>query len=148
MATNFYLKKASAAEIDIESNFDIRITEVRGLNPPQPKAIFTRDWATEDGVDYYIGTARNIKASEVTLVIYAETDSTKTAIEKYRDLHDYIIAETVPIRYRDTLQYQQVNLIYNSNKPAWYQLYGGDNEKLEAQITFFNPTGLVTDVTP
>lgn len=147
MATNFYLKKESAAEIDIETNFDIKVTSVRGLNPPQPKKIFTRDWATEDGVDYYVGTARNIKSSEVTIVIYAESDATKTAIEKYRELHDYIISEIVPIRYRDTLQYQQVNLIYNANKPAWYQLYG-DNQKLQAEITFFNPTGLVTDVRP
>ena len=145
MATNFYMKKASGSEIDIESNFNIHVTEVRGLNPPNPKKIFTRDWAAENGIDYYIGTSRKVKSSEVTIQFYAE-DGVTTAIQRYRAFCDWLLSEVVPIQYRDTLQNNQVNLIYNTNRPAWYQLFTSTNKKLHAEITFINPTGAVTHV--
>jgi hypothetical protein len=66
------------------------------------------------------------------------------AIEKYRSLCDYLMNGV--IRYRDTLQNQQVNIIYQSNKPVWYQFVG--KGKVFAQFTFLNPSGVVTQVEP
>ena len=75
--------------------------------------------------------------------LYAE-DGATTAIAKYRAFCDWLLSEVAPIQYRDTLQNQLVNLIYNANKPAWYQLYTSTNKKLMAEINFINPTGAVT----
>jgi len=143
MATTFHFKEPSKAEIDIETTFGIHITEVRGLNPPIPKELFTRDWAENDGVDYYAGTTRKVKSSEVTIAFYAE-DGATTAISKYKAFCDYLLAAENPIRYRDTLQGQYANLIYTGNKPAWYQLFTSSNKKLVAEVTLLNPTGAVT----
>lgn len=147
MAT-FHFKEPSKAEINIETYFGIRITQVRGLNPPQPKEIFTRDWAEENGVDYYVSPSpatRKVKSSEVTIEFYAETGAT-TAIAKYKAFCDYLLAAETPLRYRDTVQYCQVNLLYTANSTSWYQLFDSTTTKLVAQVTFLNPTGAVTAV--
>lgn len=146
MATTFHFKEPSKTEINIELSFGISITQVRGLNPPNPKEIFTRDWASEDGVDYYVPTTRKVKSSEVVIQFYAVDDSTSTAIYKYNDFCNYLLTVENPLRYRDTLQNQQVNLLYDSNKPAWYQLYSSTNKKLVAEVTLINPTGAATYV--
>ena len=148
MATNFYMQRDGESEIDIESSFGIRITEVRGLNPPNPKELFTRDWADEDGIDYYIPTTRRVKPSDVTIAFYAEDDLVKTAIYKYEDFCYYLLNTDLPIVYRDTLQYRSAELIYATNKPAWYQLFVGPNKKLVAEVTFIAPTGVITNVEP
>jgi hypothetical protein len=139
MATNFYMQKYGGNEIDIESEFNIRVTSVRGLNPPQPKDLFTRDWASENGLDYYVPSERNCKSSDVVMSILAQ-DDTDTAIEKYRAFCDYLFDGV--FTYHDTLQNQQVIIVYNANKPEWYQFIG--NAQLMAEITFLNPSGQVT----
>lgn len=147
MAVNFYLKKGETAEIDIESYFGIRIMSVRGLEPPQPKDLHIRDWASQDGVDYYIPAApatRKKKSSEVIMTIWIE-DGLTSAQTKYRAFCDYLFDNGL-LRYRDTLQGFYVNMIYNTNKPSWYQFVG--TKQVMAEITFLNPSGLVTLYVP
>ena len=149
MATQFYFQKPNESEYNIEDYFAVRVCEVRGLNPPQPKDVFTRDWASEDGVDYFLATIRKIKSSEVTMSVYVEDSAMYMgmqvkAIERYRLLCDYLMNGT--IRYRDTLQNQQVNLVYQSNRPVWYQFVS--QGKVFAEFTFLNPSGIVTQVEP
>lgn len=143
MAT-FHFKEPSKAEINIEISFGIRITQVRGLNPPNPKEIFTRDWAAENGVDYYVQTTRKVKASEVTIEFYAEDDLVHTAIYKYDAFCHYLLTVENPLQYRDTAQNMKANLIYTGNNASWYQLFESTTKKLVAQVTLLNPTGDVT----
>lgn len=143
MAGLFFMTRDGDIAKDIELEFDIRIMQVRGLTPSNPKPIFTRDWAEENGVDYYVGTARKVKQSEVIMTIYAK-DYYATALQKYRNFHDWLLAETEPIHYRDLLQWRECDLIYDSNKPAWFDLLQGEANQLVAEITFINPTGLTT----
>lgn len=137
---NFYMTVGTGAEVDIESTYGIRVTSVRGLNPPQPKEIFTRDWATENGVDVYIPDTRKIKSSEIIMTIYVKGD-TSTAMAKYKVFCDFLLASGL-ITYRDTVQSVTVNIIYNSNKPAWYNLVS--ETSLLSEITFINPTGAIS----
>lgn len=140
MAVNFYFKKGST-EIDIESTYGLRIMSVRGLEPPTPKELYTRDWADRDGVDYYVPTTRLKKSSEVIMTIWIEDDDSKTALEKYRTFCAYLF-DNGEIRYRDTLQGMYANVIYNTNKPSWYQFVG--KGQIMSEITLTNITGAVT----
>jgi hypothetical protein len=145
MATEFFLRRGVEAEKNIETFFNVRVMSVRGLNPPQPKELYTRDWAEHDGVDYYMppikndGRARRYKASEMLMTLWIE-DGVKTALVKYAEFCAYILDSV--ITYRDTLQGQTAVLLYQENKPAWYQFVGVG--QVMAEITFLNPTGKVT----
>ena len=155
MATNFYLKQGNT-ERDIESYFRVRVNSARGLEPPTPKELYTRDWASEDGVDYYVPPVdpillrgRKYKSSELILTLWIEDDpstqiSPKTALEKYRTLCAHVWDGV--FRYRDTLQGMYVNVIYNANKPSWYQFVG--TKQVMAEITFTNVSGAVTLYVP
>lgn len=143
MSVNFYLKKDNV-ERDIESYFGIRVMSVRGLEPPTPKDLYTRDWAMEDGVDVYAPATRKIKASDVLMTIWIEDDDSKTAQQKYREFCAYVQNGT--FRYRDTLQGMYADVIYNANKPTWYQFVG--TKQVMAEITFLNPSGAVTLYVP
>lgn len=146
MSTFLFTK--SAVQINIENTFGVRVTSVRGLNPPQPKALHTRDWAAEHGVDVYIpvdsGGAGNRKrqSSEVTISLLAEDSVGYTAKRKYNDFCAYCFDGL--ITYSDNLQNAQVGLIYDSNKPVWYAFVG--EKKIMFEVTFINPTGLVTSL--
>jgi len=146
---NFYLKKGNSAEVDIENIYGLRITSVRGLEPPQPKELYTRDWASEHGVYYYTEpyvegvSGRKRKPSEVVMTLWIEdhpTDPTKTALKRYKTFCDFVFDGTFV--YRDTLQGMQATILYQGNKPSWYQLAG--NGQIMAEITFLNPSGAVT----
>ena len=140
MATNFYFKKG-ITEVDIEATYGVRVMSVRGLEPPTPKALYTRDWATENGSAYYVPANRVTKSSEVVMTLWIEDDDSKTALEKYRTICDYLFDNNL-IQYRDTLQGVVVDVIYNTNKPSWYQFAGIG--QIMSEITLTNPTGLVT----
>jgi len=142
MATNFYMQQDGGLAVDIESTFNIRVTSVRGLNPASPKELFTRDWAGEDGIDVYLPATRKKKATEVTMTCFAEKTDTKTAIDLYDEFCAYIFDGAID--YWDTLQLRKVNLIYNENKPSWYQLIAP--QRLMFEITFLNKTGATTKV--
>jgi len=142
MAANFYFQFDGApSAIDIEQSYGIRVTSVRGLHPADPKEIFTRDWADENGVDVYIPATRKVKSTEVTMTCFAENGTLETAIEKYDRFCESIITDA-PILYWDTLQNQQVSLIYTGNKPVWYQFVAPT--RLMFEITFLNATGTRT----
>lgn len=155
MAVNFYFKKDNV-EIDIESYFGLRVFHVEGMEPSQPKELYTRDWAAEDGVKYYLPPleeggigGRRLKASDLLIEIWIEDDpstnlSPKTATEKYRDLCSYLL--NGDIQYRDTLRGVYADVLYNGNKLSWMQHI--TPSKLQAQIMMFNPSGKVTLVTP
>ena len=143
MATNFYFQKSTdITPIDIEQNFKVRVTSVRGLNPTDPKELFTRDWADEDGVDVYIPTARKKKSQEVTMTCFADATTLKTAIELYDEFCEYIFDGEFD--YWDTLQKKKVKLIYLTNKPAWYQFV--DKQRIMFEVTFLNYSGGRTDM--
>lgn len=143
MATNFYFQKTTdALPIDIESTFNVRVISVRGLNPPQPKSLFTRDWANEDGIDVYVPETRLTKSSDVVITFFAESAGGKTAIELYDDICTYMIG--AEFDYWDTLQNKKVNLIYTDNKPEWYQFI--TPQKVMFEITFLNKTGARIDL--
>ena len=149
MAVEFFIQKGTDPEYNIEDYFAIRITSVRGLNPPQPKELFVRDWASEDGIDYFLAEERKRKSSEVIMTIFVQDSEVYngmqvTAIQRYRSFCDYIFNGV--LNYRDTLQNQAVSMIYNGNKPEWYQFVG--EGRLMAEITFTNPTGEVTQLLP
>lgn len=137
MATQFFFQKDELVPIDIESSFLIRVMSVRGLNPPQPKELFTRDWAGEDGVDVYLPASRKKKAQEVVMTCYAQDHSLGSAIESYDNFCEYIF--NGEIWYHDDVQAQKVKLIYMGNKPAWYQFVS--KRKLVFEVTFLNKTG-------
>jgi hypothetical protein len=144
MATEFFLQRGAEAEKNIETFFNVRVMSVRGLNPPQPKAFYTRDWA-KDGVDYYIppenlddGRTVRFQASEMIMTLWIE-DGVKTAVVKYDEFCAYIVGRL--ITYRDTLQGRVVELLYTKNDPKWYQFVGVG--QVMAEITFLNPSGVV-----
>jgi hypothetical protein len=140
MATEFFLQRGAEAEKNIETFFNVRVMSVRGLNPPQPKELYTRDWAANDGVDYYVPpTGRKKKASEVQMTLWIE-NGVKTALVKYKEFCEYVFDGV--ITYRDNLQGQTATLLYQENKPAWYQFVG--TGQVMAEITFLNPSGAVT----
>lgn len=149
MATNFYFQKETDEfALDIEETFKVRVTSVRGLNPANPKELFTRDWADEDGVDVYLPDARKRQATEVIMTCFAESVSltqysTKTAIQLYDEFCAYVFDGEID--YWDTLQQKFVTLIYTGNKPAWYQFI--TPQRLMFEVTFMNKTG-ATDVIP
>lgn len=143
MATNFYFQKATdVLPIDIESTFNVRVTQVRGLNPSSPKGLFTRDWANENGVDVYLPETRYVKSKEVTMTFFATSTATKTAIQLYDDICAYMIGDEFD--YWDTLQNKKVGLIYIDNKTEWYQFI--TPQKVMFEITLLNKTGERTDV--
>ena len=147
MSTEFSFTKGST-KINIETHFGIRVLSVRGLNPPQPKPMFKREWVAENGIDYYLPTTRKIQSSEVTITVFCVDDdvittNANTAIGKYRALCDYLI-DGVVVKYSDNLQNQEVNLIYDSNKPSWYQFV--DRKQIMSEITLINPTGTITQL--
>lgn len=143
MATNFYWQKTGTpAPSDIEQSLGIRITSVRGLHPADPKELFTRDWAEEDGVDVYIPTTRKKKAQEVIMTCFAESDTYTTAIEKYDNFCAAIFDGE--FTYWDTLQNKQVVLIYMASKPVWYQFV--DKQRIMFEATFLNASGGRTDL--
>lgn len=138
----FFAKEGYPAAVNIESSFGVRVTSVRGLNPPQPKPLFTRDWAAEHGVDVHIPTSRKRKSSEVVMTIYTDDEYARSAKKKYIDFCDFVFDGKVT--YHDTLQNSQVELIYDSNKPAWYQFVG--EKRIMFEVTFLNPTGEVVNL--
>jgi len=143
MATNFYFQKVTdITPLDIEVEFNVRVSQVRGLNPPSPKKLFTRDWANENGVDVYIPATRLTKSADVTMTFFAESTDTKTAIELYDDICAYMIG--AEFDYWDTLQNKKVNLTYTDNKPEWYQFI--TPQKVMFEITFLNKTGARIDL--
>lgn len=143
MATNFYFQKETdSSPVDIESTFKIRVTSVRGLNPASPKELFTRDWAEEDGVDVYLPDDRKKRSTEITMTCFAESNDTKSASVLYDEFCEYIFNDKID--YWDNLQKKKVNVIYNGNKPVWYQFI--TPFRLMFEITFLNPTGVVTNV--
>jgi hypothetical protein len=139
MAVNFYISDG-VTEQDIETYFGLRVMSVRGLEPPTPKELYTRDWASENGVAYYLPTERKRKSSEVIMTIWIEDDIVETAIAKYRIFCDYVFDGI--FTYRDTLQNMVADIIYNTNKPSWYQFVG--KGQVMAEISFLNPSGAVT----
>ena len=141
MATNFYIQFDGELAVDIESTYGIRVTSVRGLEAGDPKEIFKREWAAEDGTDYYIPATRKRQATTVTLTALAEDTQASTAKYKY----DTFIAAIFDgiFDYWDTLQNRKVNVIFESAKPMWYQLF--DVKKVEFTVTMFNPTGASTN---
>jgi hypothetical protein len=139
MATEFFFTKDDEEEINIEPEFGIRIMSVRGLNPPNPKELYTRDWAAENGVDYYVPTSRKRKSSEILMTLWIE-DGVKTALVKYAEFCAYVFDGV--ITYRDNLQGQTATLLYQENKPVWYQFVGVG--QIMAEMTFLNPSGAVT----
>jgi hypothetical protein len=141
MAT-FYLKKGNT-EVDIESEYGLRVTSVRGLEPPQPKELYTRDWASRDGVDYYAPAARFKQASDIIMTIWIEdhpSDSSKTALKRYHTFCAYVFDGD--LTYRDTLQKMEAEVRYKGNKNSWYQFVG--KGQVMAEITFMNTSGTVT----
>jgi len=145
-----FSKSGYPSAINLESAFGIRITSVRGLNPPQPKALHTRDWAAEHGVDVYIPVDslgvgnRKRKSSEVVMTILAEDEYGRSARTKYEDFCAFCFDGV--LTYSDNLQNTSVELLYDANKPAWYNFIG--DKKIMFEITFLNPTGAVTRIAP
>lgn len=144
MATNFYFQKITdLLPVDIEQTFKVRVTSVRGLHPANPKELFTRDWADENGIEVYLPETRKRQATEVVMTCFVETTTLKTAIELYDEFCEYVFDGEFD--YWDNLQGKKVKLIYMTNKPAWYQFV--DKQKLMFEITFLNYSGARTDVT-
>jgi hypothetical protein len=145
METSFYISKPGVSTMNIEESFGIRITSVRGLNPPQPKALHTREWASEHGVDVYIPVDsegvgnRKRKASEVVISCLATDTDGWLARDKYAAFCDFCF--NGQLTYYDTLQNAEVTLLYDSNKPAWYDFIG--HKKIMFELTFLNPSGEV-----
>jgi len=143
MATNFYFQKVTdVTPLDIESTFNVRVKSTRGLTQAQPKELFKREWANEDGVDVYVPSTRLLKSATITISCYAAATETKTAIELYDDICDYMIG--AEFDYWDTLQNKKVNLTYISHKLGWLNFV--PEQKLEFEITLLNKTGARTDV--
>ena len=143
MATQFFIdKEGYPAPSDIELSLGIRIASVRGLNPANPKELFTRDWANEDGVDVYLPTSRKKQPTEVTMTVFAESSSGTTAMQKYDNFCAALFDGEFD--YWDTLQNKKVTLIYTGNKPSWYQFITPHRVMFEA--TFLNATGATIDV--
>ena len=143
MATQFFIyKEGYPAPSDIELSLGIRIASVRGLNPANPKELFTRDWADEDGVDVYIPASRKKQSTEVTMTVFAESSYGATAIQKYDSFCSALFEGEFD--YWDTLQNKKVTLIYTGNKPSWYQFI--TPQRLMFEATFLNKTGATIDV--
>lgn len=143
MATNFYIKPVGGAQTDIESTYGIRVTSARGLELGDPKEIFKRDWANEDGVDFYVPASRKRKATEVTLTCWAEDTTGKTAKEKYESFIAALLAAE-QFDYWDTLQKSKVRCIFEGKKMSWYQFVG--QKQLMFEVNLLNPTGNKTNV--
>ena len=142
MATNFFFQKVTdVSPIDIEATFNVRVRQVRGLNPASPKKLFTRDWANENGIDVYVPATRLLKSTNVIITFFAVSIPGKTAIELYDDICTYMVG--AEFDYWDTLQNKKVNLIYTDNKPEWYQMI--TPQKVMFEITFLNKTGARID---
>lgn len=143
MATNFYFQKITdLLPVDIEQTFKVRVTSVRGLHPANPKELFTRDWADENGIEVYLPETRKRQATEVVMTCFVESTTLKAANILYDEFCAYVFDSAFD--YWDTLQKKKVNLIYNTNKPVWYQFV--DKHKIMFEITFLNPTGATVDV--
>ena len=140
MAVNFYFQKGEDV-IDIESTFKVRVTSVRGLLPSQPKELFKRDWAGENGTYVHVPADRKRKAGEVTLTMFSQIVNPNTAQFHIEKLLAYV--QNGVITYWDTLRNRTVDLVYDSSKPLWEQ-YIPSNEQIMLELTMINPTGLVT----
>ena len=142
MAVNFYFQKGVDV-IDIESAFHVRVTSVRGLNPPQPKEPFKRDWATEHGTDIYIPAERKQKEGKVTITVIAEEHPSASPMTRVESLCAYVFSDEID--YWDTLQKKKATLIYDSNNPVWVQFLEG-NQKVMFELNFINPSGTIDAV--
>jgi hypothetical protein len=139
MSVTFYFQKLLGVPIDIETSLNVKITSVRGLTAGQPKELFTRDWANEDGIDVYMPNLRKIQSQDVVMTFFAKATQTKSAIDIFDEFREYIIDGEID--YWDTLQKRKVRLIFKGDNLMWYQFIG--TQKLMFECTFINKSGTI-----
>ena len=130
---NFYIQQEGGSAIDIESTYNLRVIKPKPIFVEQPKDLFIRDWANEDGVDVYIPMDRKMKAREFELSVYC---SGVTFLQDYRDFCTLLASDGFD--YWDIDQGVRVGCVMESQE---IEMYNHIEKKLIGKITILNNTG-------
>ena len=80
--SNFFVQQEGGSPVDIESTYNLRVIRPKPIFVEEPKDLFKRSWADEDGDDVYIPLFRKMKARSVDLNVFC---SGGTFLQDYRD---------------------------------------------------------------
>lgn len=130
---NFYIQQEGGLAIDVESAYNLRVIKPKPIFVEQPKDLFQRDWAEEDGVDVYIPTERKMKARKFELNVYC---SGVTFLQDYRDFCTLLAG--AGFDYWDIDQGVRVACVMESQE---IEIYSHIDRKLIGKITILNYTG-------
>ena len=130
---NFFIQQEGGSPIDIESTYNLRVVKPKPIFVEQPKDLFQRDWADEDGVDVYVPLDRKMKSRTFDLSVYC---SGSTFLQDYRDF--CILLSEKGFDYWDVDQGVKVGCVMDKQEIIKYNQV---SKQLTGKITILNKTG-------
>jgi hypothetical protein len=130
---NFFVRQEGGSAVDIESTYNLRVIKPKPVFVEQPKDLFKRSWADEDGDDVYIPLERKMKSREFALEVYC---SGNTFLQDYRDF--CILLSEKGFDYWDVDQNVKVACVMSGQEIVRYNQV---ENKLIGRIIILNKTG-------